>query len=152
MILINGIEIVKFINTLPICVGHADFLPLENKWQTAKQQTHSAEHFGAAGITGINRKISRSTPGLVMILDNIGFETTAISLILGMKNSFFPCRESNVRGIIPTVFTGGEEFRTEVENSRKITIFSDKIRQIIISNIKNFTHSKSTMLIKGFTF
>ena len=50
MILINGIDVIIFFDTVPYRILHTDFLSLIDEWDAAEKDTDGSEHFGSGRI------------------------------------------------------------------------------------------------------
>ena len=148
MILIYGTDVIIFVNSVPDCILHTDFLPLIDKRNSTEKNTDCSEHLSTCGILGIVRKKTRHTSWFIMIFDDICFQTTVLNSKLGVGDRFTPFFEVYRWCIIPSMFSVTEYMCTKVKNCGKMTIFTDKCIKFALFHIKYFAYSKCFVFLE----
>ena len=62
-----------------------------------------------------------------MVFYNICFKSNLLDIKLWVNDGFTPLLKSDVRWIIPTMFTVTKALRTEIKNSWEISVFANKL-------------------------
>ena len=84
-----------------------------------------------------------------MILDNIGNESEIPHFGLCLKTAALVVVRCDFFAIVPAFFRTSENGFVKVEHRRKITIVSNKIRELFVFCVENLTYGKSIVRLEG---
>ena len=147
-VLVFGTDIIEFIHTVPSGILHANLLPLINKRNSTQQNTYCTKHLCPVRILRIIRQKTGNAARLIVIFNDICLEPDILYPHLGICDCFFPRIKRNWWRIVPSVFPVTEHMGAEIKNCRKMSIFSNKVRQVFHPNVKYFPYRKCILFGK----
>ena len=117
MILINGIDVIIFVNSVPDCILHTDFLSLIDKRNSTQQTTYCTKHLCPVRILRIIRQKTGNAARLIVIFNDICLESNPLHLLLGCKQNLSPPLKIHRFAVIAAMFPVSQLKRGEIKHT-----------------------------------
>ena len=131
-------------------VFHPQFLALVDKGQPTQHKVHGSQQLFPGFVLRIVRQIMAYTPGFVMVFNNIGQKADTKAFFLTFKAAALIIIRCGPPAGIPAKGGMTKHRFPKVKHRREVPIFPDKITDLFIRHVKNFSYGKSVVGGKGF--
>src|SRR5699024_6651618 len=151
LIFVQCTYVVHIFNAVELHIFHADLLTLIDKRKSFQHKVNSCQKFFGCVAEILRANIMTYTSRFIMVFDDIGDHTGIADFFLCGKNTGFILFRIKVRpAVIPSPVALAVNSLRKIKHTGKISVFSDKISDLLRFLIENLSYRECVMRTEGF--